>query len=812
MIATAAAITSALTTFAATIGVSAAAGSALATAFSIAGWVGASIIYGGMAVSIIASKKAFDLSSQSATYKGVLQTQTDQNLPLPLLYGTCKLAGNRIWQDEDATTNIKRIVAFAEGEICEYSDIKLNDIPINEISGIKIKRYYGTKEQLTDEIVGGKNQNERASKVGSLKDIAYLAITVPRSQKIDINYNLTAIVKGRKIRVYQTPYNYNIEYSENPAWVLFDFLTCYNGLGLGIGKDGNINDTLIQELFDINSFIEAANYCNELVSYSKVDKNGNVITEKQPRFTFNMIFDAQTSARNLLDEIYRSCRGNLITTNGKFQFKIDKPEPVSKVFTENDLIKGSEIFETLPHEEHYDILKCTYISPEHEWQKVEATAELEKYRNTIPIEHSINLYSVTNFHQASRLAWYYINAKRLQPYLGSFQTDYKAFSIEVGDVIAFNSILMGTKNYKVKVTSIKSNQNGLYTINWRSYDERLYDDKLGSKEPRVLISTLTDIVANPDDVMNFNVVQSNNLFNFVWEKTANPNDTYEIRQGNSWENSRVIRTGITGNKYSTEITTKGLFKFWIKAFNTYNYSKNATLDVINVDSIPQLNEIVKLNILENPQGSLDETLKIYRNTLKLKPNNILWQNENTNWHNNENYYQSAGIWGANVKTLGTYISQTYDLGAILICIVSFDFNTITTDTQNSVLIEWAYSENGTDFSEWEIINTGTYNFRYCKFKITLKSPNNMPVVLTNFTANIDVPDKQLDLELEITNKNGLKIDYSFIKPPSIVATVNDNTNAYVVITEKTNSYAILKAYTNTGEQTTCKVSLHAKGY
>ena len=165
-----------------------------------------------------------------------------------------------------------------------------------------------------------------------------------------------------------------------------------------------------------------------------------------------------------------------------------------------------------------------------------------------------------------------------------------------------------------------------------------------------------------------------------------------------------------------------------------------------------------------------------------------------------------------MQTKGTYTSQIYDIGAVLSCILSFDLNTITKDEQNTVLLEWAYSDNGIDFSDWKIINAGTYKFRYCKFKITLKSPNNMPVVLTNFIINIDVPDKYLDLELEIKDNNGLQIDYSFIKPPSIVATVNDNTSAYVVITEKTNTYAILKAYTNTGEKTSCKVSLHAKGY
>ena len=193
------------------------------------------VIYGGLAVcaSLTGSKKP-DFASQSPTYSGLLQTQTDQNLPVPLLYGTCKVAGNRIWQDENYMTTVKRIVAFAEGEICEYSDIKLNDISMDEIAGISVNRYYGTNDQTVDAIVGGANQSERAEKVGSLKNVAYLAISVPRSQKIDMNYNLTAIVKGRKIRVYSNKYEYEVKYSENPAWCLFDFLTCYNGLGLSL--------------------------------------------------------------------------------------------------------------------------------------------------------------------------------------------------------------------------------------------------------------------------------------------------------------------------------------------------------------------------------------------------------------------------------------------------------------------------------------------------------------------------------------------------------------------------------------------------
>ena len=794
-------IISAVTAVAAAIGASAIGAT---TAFTIGTlavtWgavAGATMLFGGVALSIMTKKNGAAYSSP--TYDGVKQTQTNQDLPVPLLYGTCKLAGNRIWQDEEATKTVKRIVAFAEGEITGFDDIKLNDIPISEISGIKVNRYYGTDTQVVDSIVGGSTQEERAEKVGSLRRIAYLAITVPRTAKIDVNYNLTAVVKGRKIRVYTTKNQYAVKYSENPAWVMFDFLTSYNGLGLGLNNNGTLNDELVKELFDLDSFIESAAFCDELV-------------DGEPRFTFNMVFDSQTSARNLIDEIYRSCRGGLFTKNGKLQFKIDKAESVSKVFHAQDIVKGSETFSTLASEDHYDILKCIYVSPDHEWQKVEAYAEVPVYKDGVPVEHTVNVYSVTNFKQASRLAWYYVNSKVLQPYFGSFKTDYRAYDVEVGDVIQFDSLLMGLESYAVKVTSVTDDGAGTFTINWRTYDDRLYDDTLGSKEPHVLVSNLEDYYDVPDDVEGFNVVQSNNLFNFVWKPTTNKNDRYEIRCGESWESGEVYLKNITATSASAPIKSKGLFKFWIKAYNGYNYSKNATLDVVYVDSVPELNTIVSIDILEDMQGVLSDSLKEYHQTLKLRTDDVLWHTTEDCWGEGDMYYQSGRYWGARVFTEGVYESQVYDIGAVLSSVVSASVKYRSPDEQSSVLLEWAYSSDGESYSNWTIVNTGEYTFRYCKFRISVLSPNGVQVVVSECIANVDVPDKEINLQLEITEKSGLTIEYDFLAPPSIVATVNDNNDAYVVVTEKTNTYATLKAYTNAGNLCTCKLSLRAKGY
>jgi hypothetical protein len=872
------------------------------TVGNIIGVIGAVLIYGGIALSVMNKPSAnADFTVSSPTYSPTKQTQTDPNLPLPMLYGTAKLAGNRIWQADDAATYVKRIVAFAEGEITDFTDIRLNDIPINEISGITVNKYYGTSTQEVDSIISGANHLARCETVGSLKNVAYLAITVPATNDIQANYNLTTVVKGRKIRVYTDENTYTTEYSENPVWVLLDFLTSYNALGLGLNNDGSKNDTLIKTIFDLDTFIESADFCDELIesaltgtvstngtsvtgvgtafktelsigriiSVSGEDKTvtaitddthltvdtsfttmtGQAATEKQPRFSFNMIFDSQTSVRSLLDEIYRNCRGGLFTRNGQFQFKIDKAETISKVFTEDDIIKGSEIFHTIPSEEHYDILKCVYISPNHEWQKVEAFAEIPEYRDGVPIEHSVNMYSCTSFKQASRLAWYYVNSKTLCPNFGEFKTNYRAYDLEVGDVIQHYSILMGATLVS-KVTSVTNDGAGIFTVNWRNYDADLYSDTLGSKQPKVLVSVLKDVYAYPDDVQNFRVSQNQNLLEFKWVSVEDA--TYEIRQGDTWDSATLIATNIATTSYTINLNQRGIFTYWIKSRNNYNYSINATSDVVNVQYLPNMNEIISEDILANVTGSakpfvnangdnlvdsngnnlvssnssIGENIYIYNGKLKLIPT-TLWQDLTPEaWADSGTRYYSDGLnrWGTQTRTSGNYVSQIFDIGANLQNIVTFNYDFYKSDDSATATFEWKYSEDNETWSDWTLISTGSYKFRYYQVRITLSNPNSATLYITKFIINIDVPDREENYtSREITNaSNGITISYAtdveskiaddFIKEePHILATPLSN-NTYPVVTSSTSSNCTVKLYTNTGTLTTGLLNIRVKGY
>ena len=234
------------------------------------------------------------------------------------------------------------------------------------------------------------------------------------------------------------------------------------------------------------------------------------------------------------------------------------------------------------------------------------------------------------------------------------------------------------------------------------------------------------------------------------------------------------------------------------------------MDVINIDSIPDINEIVRIDILGDMQGIFEGTYE-YHNTLKLNVNNVSWQNTDNTWGVN-NYYQNLGYWGADVVNKGSYTSQIYDIGAVLKSIVAFEQQYLTYDETQDVITEWRYSDDGENWSDWKLCNIGDYTFRYCQFRATLRAGNNVQIVLNTFRVAVDVPDKEEELELEVPESGSLAIEYNFIKPPSIIATVNDNVNAYVVVKDKTETGATVWCYLNDGTATNAKVSLRLKGY
>ena len=138
---------------------------------------------------------------KSPTYdKNAAITQCNPELPIPIIYGEHRVAGNIIWQDFSADKKyMYLLVGLGEGPIESITDVKVNDIAIGDLSGCSYDAYLGTSTQNVDaRVTGG------SAEVGGLRYLAYLALTLKASNKLSHASlpNITCVVKGRKVAAW----------------------------------------------------------------------------------------------------------------------------------------------------------------------------------------------------------------------------------------------------------------------------------------------------------------------------------------------------------------------------------------------------------------------------------------------------------------------------------------------------------------------------------------------------------------------------------------------------------------------------------
>lgn len=809
---------------------------------------GAAVAFGGAALSKALAPKiktgVEGLSQDSTNYSTNIATptygsinkitQTNNKLPIPIMYGELKLAGNRLWQGDNDTGNIRRIVAFA-GEVSEYNNIKLNDIDYNTISGCIANRYYGSNSNnLIDTMVDGNTNAERAEKVGSLRHVAYLAINTPQNDNIRGDYNLTSIVKGKKVKIFIDENTYTMQYSNNTAWCLLDFLSCYEGGRLGCDENGNFDLTILKNNIDINSFITSANFCGT------------------NNFTFNMIFDGKVSINDAIEQFKLNCSGNLIQKNNKLYFKVDKVENPVMTINKEDIVYCSEQVFTLPNEEKYDVLNIKYISTAYEYTEVVARAEDTTSTNNPLIEHNVSILSITNHTHASKLAWFYLNRNKLCYFHGTFSSDYRVQELEVGDVIYLNDIVMNFENLLVKVVSISDNNDGTFTVNWLQYNASLYNYQLGSVEPIIIHTPLTNIYTKLNSVTNFNVVQNLNTINFSWTpvtKIGNADVQYIIKEGDTFNTANIITTTTNNNYYtSTDIKT-GITKYWIVATNGYSVS-DEVYDILSVQNIPNANYLTSYNILSDgfctsflwEKINTWDTINSYyisnsnwaepitqsilnSGVLSLIPT-ATWENLDV-WKNTNSYYTNPNNeWDTQTELIGYFTSKVYALSTPQSVQLRFAGGDLTSfDGSGSYEILYRLREtSSSDFTSWKKAITGIYNYQEIQFMVVLKSNNGYGVTLENVVITADVPDRiENYTNRQITNAtNGISIVYSTdveskiksnynINEPCVIATSKSNTT-YPVVTSSTNSGCTIKLYDNNGTLTTGNLNIQIFGY
>jgi hypothetical protein len=460
----------------------------------------------------------FENKQQDSQYKytnGAYLTRVDNNACIPIIYGTVQTAGNLLYSNTSSDEKVLyKLISLSDGPVYSISNVKYNSLSYDTYSGTGVRIYMGSGDQPIDDIVTpGASQEDKARVVGGLKYEAYLACWATASEDLNGDFNVTAIVQGKIIKIYSRTqlnpsyvydasigYWYTIAWSDNPIWCILDFCTAEYGCGLSLDE------------IDMETFLDAAAYCDEPPLTGYLPK----------RFTLNIRIDEKRPRLDWITEMMKVCQAYPTYQNGKFGVMIEKSAEVSQVFKDTE-INDLNIWWS-PLNEIADVARVGYIEPGEEWVKVYAPAEAEFPLRDQPYQRDVDIVGCTHFNQATRLSWFYLNQSITCTMYTSFKTDRRALNRMIGEVIELqNEYIMelsedGRSGKRFRITSKSEDSDGMIKIEAREYNEYLYLDQLGSAPPVYNVSKLPNPFSTPPDILGFTTLEQ--VYYIQKDKTA----------------------------------------------------------------------------------------------------------------------------------------------------------------------------------------------------------------------------------------------------------------------------------------------------
>ena len=430
--------------------------------------------------------------------------------PIPVVYGTRRIGGIKVHKYvTDASGGAENeylhlIVPLCEGTIDSIVEVFFDGVSENDakwtrkVAGITVGKWF-----TIERFLGEPDQPASASAVSQipnwtvnhqLRGIAYLYIRVQMDKEQSIwrgEPAITATVRGRKIL---DPRSGLIEYSENPALQLLDYLTnTVYGKGLPLAR---LNQP---------SFLQAADLADEqLISDVTINEITTELSHR--RFTSNVVLDTGQSVFNNVKKLLSGMRGLLPIGSGYIRLAIETSgEPVfhfshgSSEATNHATITGPVKTQSGRKADRYNrvIVRFPNRNTEFENDEIFYPADDNPLAqqwliedNGIRLEQSFEFETITSKAEAYQMAE--IIAKRSRNRLEcSFSASPAAIQVEPGDIVSVTDDTRGWDAKPFRVEQVKleedgdcdieliEHQNAIYPWSGTSYSERVGGTNLG---------------------------------------------------------------------------------------------------------------------------------------------------------------------------------------------------------------------------------------------------------------------------------------------------------------------------------------------
>lgn len=431
----------------------------------------------------------------------ILDNTISNDLAVPVLYGQLKVAGNVIWQTDPGST-VNRIIGLCEGLISSISDVRANDIVINDTNtpGSNSTAYLGTTTQKADSRVTATLRPDL-----ELHNLAYLALTLTASDQLKGgNPTITSVCQGLLIETWDgTQWITTKAYSRNPVACIRDFLINAR-YGLGLSKSV-LND---------QSFGDSYNYCEDMVDTS---------SGPEARFRLDFIVDAQRPAQDILNDMLASFGGFLVYSGSKIKLRINKIDPIVQYFGDGSTTKQNATFDPSnivrdsfgwnmsSIDARPNRVKIQWVDPNQNYVQVYTQIEDridQDDRGTI-ITQEIALLGITRQTQASRMAKLYMTIAKYAHVSVQFSARLESIQCEVGDVVAVTHQSAKFTRKLFRITEMQEAEDETIRFTCTEYNPAIYDDHQGAAILTQTTPSGPNLYSPLNDVTNLTLLEDN---------------------------------------------------------------------------------------------------------------------------------------------------------------------------------------------------------------------------------------------------------------------------------------------------------------
>ena len=210
------------------------------------------------------------------------------------------------------------------------------------------------------------------------------------------------------------------EYSNDPAWCLYDLLTTSKGFG----------DHIDTTQLDVFSFYSASVYCSEQVD----DMTGTGNTEA--RFSTNVVLNTQRDAYSLINDLSSVMRVMPFYSAGVINISQDRPTDPSYIYNLSNVTAEGFSYSNASKSTKATVVNVGYFDNETQsidYETVEDTALQAKYGVVV---RNLKGFATTSRGQAARLGKWFLYTQSNEAEICSFKT-----SIESGTIVRVGTII-----------------------------------------------------------------------------------------------------------------------------------------------------------------------------------------------------------------------------------------------------------------------------------------------------------------------------------------------------------------------------------